>query len=138
MISNDALREYLVVEYCSNPDGVLSPEDLARVEFLEIATEEFQFWDEDNASLVMNDFQQLEDLECLPNLKVLALSGQPAKGSLTLPDTVEEVCIERCLGIHLTIDGEEFDVPPSPKMWFWKKGMGHLEYSNNCQFRLRQ
>lgn len=126
IISNNALRNYLTEVYGSGDKKTLTEEDLKKVEFLEISTEELQFWDEGDLTLVTYGFWQLEDLEHLPNLKVLAIYGQPARGTLTLPDTIEEICIEQCRRLHLIIGQEKYEIPPSKDIWFWKRGRGIL------------
>lgn len=126
IISNNALRDYLTEVYGSGDKNALTEEDLNKVEFLEITTEEHQFWDEGDISLVTGGFWQLEDLEHLPNLKVLVLQGQPIRGTITLPNTIEEVFIVECRRLHLIIGKDEFEIPPSKRSWYWKRGRGVL------------
>ena len=126
LISNNAFRNYLTEVYGSGDEKTVTEEDLKKVEFLEITTEELQFWDEGDKTLVTGGFWQLEDLERLPNLKVLAIHGHPVRGTITLPDTIDEICIVECRRLHLIIGQESFEIPPSKDIWFWKRGRGVL------------
>lgn len=122
-IENENFRNYLCENYCSTNDGTLTKEDLRKVEFLEITTEELKFWDEGDLAFVTGCFWQLNDLNYLTNLKVLSINGQPVKGTLTLPNTIEEVHIQQCRKLNLIINNEMIEVKPSSKSWFWKKNM---------------
>ena len=52
IISNNAFRNYLTEVYGSGDEKTVTEEDLKKVEFLEITTEELQFWDEGDKTLV--------------------------------------------------------------------------------------
>lgn len=125
-IQNNALREHLVRKFCLSNDSELTDSELGKVEYLEIATEEYQFWDEGDDSVVTSLFYQIEDLEKFPNLIVLSIEGQPLKGKLTLPSSIDEVVITKCLRIYLSIGEESFVIPPSENIWMWKRGRGVL------------
>lgn len=124
IIQNNDLRDHLKRFCCKSQDCDLTADDLETIEYLEITTEEYQFWEESDDSVVTSSFFQIEDLEKFPKLIVLCVQDQPLRGKLTLPLSIEEVVITKCLRIYLSIGEESFVIPPSEHTWMWKRGSG--------------
>ena len=124
IIKNDDLRDHLKRIYCKQHDCDLTDVDLESIQYLEITSEEYQFWEESDDSVVTSSFFQIEDLERFPNIIVLCIQDQPLTVKLTLPLSIEEVVITKCQRIHLNIGDESFVIPPSEHTWMWKRGRG--------------
>lgn len=122
IIRNDDLRDHLKRICCKPQDCDLTEDDLKSIKYLEITTEEKQLWDEDDDSLITSSFYQIDDLGKFPNLVALNILDQPLKGMLTLPPSIEEITITKCLGVHLSIGEESYVVPPSEHPWMWIRG----------------
>ena len=124
LIQNEDLKEHLKRICGKSQDCDLTDCDLETIQYLEITTEEYQFWEESDDSVVTSSFFQIEDLEKFPKLIVLCVQDQPLRGKLTLPLSIEEVVITKCLRIYLSIGEESFVIPPSEHTWMWKRGRG--------------
>ena len=88
IIQNNDLREHLLRTGARSQGYDLTPADLESIEYLEITSEEYQFWDEGEDSVVTSSFYQAEDLEKFPNLIVLCIQDQPLRGKFSLPPSI--------------------------------------------------